>query len=159
MNKLFTFFRESSTARFLIPAGLILTICGVVFFIVNNENKNYIEIESTVTNVEVEQEAYTDTDGNTVEATYKVNVSYTVSDKEYNAELNGMSKYEVGDKIKIFYNPDDPSKVTQTKSLVLPIILIVGGLAAFVGGIISGLNAIKKYKNMKEQEKGWANGK
>ena len=56
-----------------------------------------------------------------------------------------------------YYNPKDPSQVTMTKSLILPIIIIVAGIASLVGGIISAVKAIKRYKDMKEQEKGWEN--
>ena len=35
MNKVFTFLRESQTARFFIPFGIILIAFGVFMFIVN----------------------------------------------------------------------------------------------------------------------------
>ena len=158
MNKVVTFFRESSVARFFIPAGLILIIFGVIVFIINTKNSNYVQIEATVSNVQIEEEAYIDNDGNHVEATYSISVKYTVDGKEYEAELGGLSKYNVGDKMKIYYNPSDPSQITQTKSLILPIVIIVAGVAALVGGIISGINAIKRYKKMKKEEEGWNNG-
>ena len=158
MNKIATFFRESYIARFLIPVGLILIIFGVVFFIANTKNQDYIEVESTVSNVELYQDEYIDTDGNRVEATYDVSVKYNVDGKEYEAVLSGLSKHKIGDKIKIYYNPSNPSQITQTKSLIFPLLMIAGGVAAFASGIVSGLNAIKKYRKMKEQEKGWANG-
>ena len=60
MNKLFTFMRESSTARFFIPLGLILIVFGIFMFIINTKNQNYIETSATVENVEVAQEEYTD---------------------------------------------------------------------------------------------------
>ena len=41
MNKLFTFMRESQTARFLIPVGLILTIFGIVMLVINIKNQNF----------------------------------------------------------------------------------------------------------------------
>ena len=158
MNKLFTFFRESMTARFLIPLGIILMVFGAFMFIINNKNQNYIKVEAVVSKTELVEEEHTNIDGNTVEATYRVYVKYNVDGTEYEEELGELSgKYEIGKKINIYYNPKDPSQITQTISLVLPIVIIVGGLAALIGGIISGLNAVKRYNKMKEQEKGWAN--
>ena len=158
MNKIAMIIRESRLARFLIPAGLILIVFGVFFFSASKQNQDYVKTESTVTKVELEQEASTDAEGNTVAATYNVSVKYTVDGKEYEAELGGVSKFKEGDKMTIYYNPSDPSQITQTKSLVIPLIIIAAGIAALVGGIVSGLNAIKRYKKMKEQEEEWKNG-
>ena len=150
MNKLFTLIRESNTARFLIPLGIGLIIFGIIMFVINSQNQDYIKITSTVSNVELAQEEYIDSDGNPVSATYNVNVKYTVNGKEYEAVLDNVSNYNIGDEITIYYNPEDPNQITQTKSLIFPIILIIGGLAAFIGGIISGINALKRFKNTAE---------
>jgi len=155
MNKLATFMRESGPARALIPIGLILIIVGVVVFVINSKNQDYIQVQSTVTKVEIAEEASTDADGNTVEATYDATVKYTVKGEEYEATLNNVGKYKEGDKITIYYNPKDPSQVTMTKSMILPIALVIGGLVAFIAGIVSAANAVKKHKNMKKQEKEW----
>lgn len=159
MNGVATFFRESRVARFFIPAGLILIAFGIAVFIINTKNSDYIKAESIVSKVQLAQEAYLDTDGNLVEATYDITVKYTVDGKEYEAELSGLSKREVGDKMTIYYNPSDPSQITQTKSLILPIAIILSGIASLIGGIISAINAMKRHKKMKEQERSWENGK
>ena len=157
MNKLFTFFRESQVARMLLPLGLILTIFGIFMFVINMKNQNYVKTTATISKVELVEEAHTDADGNTVAATYKLSVKYTVDGKEYENELGEMPEgHKEGEEITIYYNPENPNEITQTKSLILPIILTVGGIAALVGGIISGVNAIKRHKKMKEQEKEWA---
>ena len=155
MNNLATFFRESRTARFFIPAGLILFVFGIAVFVINSKNQDYVEVESTVSKVELYEEAYTDADGNYIEAQYNLIVEYTVNDKEYEAEINGQSKYEVGDKLIIYYNPGDPSQITQSKSVILPLVIIALGIASLVAGVLSAVNAIKRHKKMKEQEKGW----
>ena len=159
MNKLSTFFRESSTARFLIPLGILLIVFGVVMFIINDKNSNYIKTEAVVSRVELVEPEHEDADGNTVEATYNVYVKYTVDGTSYDELLGEMSSFKKGDKITIYYNPSDPKKITQTKSKILPIVIAVAGLASLIGGIVSGSNAIKKYKKMKEQERGWENAK
>ena len=159
MNKFAAILRESRLARFLIPAGIILIVCGIIFFGAMRKNQDYVKTESTVTKVEVDQEAHTDADGNPVEATYKVSVKYTVGGKEYESELGGVSKFKEGDKMTIYYNPADPSQITQTKSLVIPLVMFAAGIAALAGGIVSIINAVKKMNKMKEQEKEWTNGK
>ena len=157
MNKMFTFMRESQTARFFIPAGLILIIFGIVVFVITLNNQKFIKIEATVTNVEETQETNVDDDGTNTTTVYNATVNYTVGGKEYTQTLDNVSKCKVGDKMDIYYNPKDPNQITQTKSLILPIVIIVAGIASLVGGIISAVNAVKRHKKMKEQERSWAN--
>lgn len=157
MNKLFTFMRESQTARFLIPAGVILIAFGILVLVINLKNQNYLKTDATVTDVKMTQEAYLDNDGNQVEAEYSATIKYTVDGKDYTGTLDNVGKYNIGDTITIYYNPSDPSQITQIKSLILPIVLIVGGMAALTGGIISAVNAVKRHKKMQEQERSWAN--
>ena len=158
MNKLFSFMRESSVARFLLPVGLILIIFGGIMFVINSKNQDYIKIEATVIDVKEEQETTTDEEGtNTTNTIYNVTINYTVDGQEYMQTLDNVSKHKVGDKMDIYYNPKDPNQITQTKSLILPIALIVAGFASLIGGIISVVNAIKRHKKMNEQERKWAN--
>ena len=125
---------------------------------INIKNQDYIKIEATVTDVREEQETSTDADGSTSTTTiYNVTVNYTVDGKEYTGDLDDVSKQKVGDKMDIYYNPEDPSQITQTKSLILPIVFVIAGIVSLVGGMVSGLNAIKRVKKMKEQERSWAN--
>ena len=158
MNKFATFMRETGPARFFIPLGIILLAFGIIILIININNSDYIQVDSFVTKTEVYEPEHIDTDGNHIDATYTVYVKYTVDGKEYNAELDGLTNYNEGEKITIYYNPEDPSQITQSISMILPIAIIIGGLIALVGGIISSINSFKRYKKMKEQEKGWANG-
>ena len=157
MNKMFTFMRESQTARFFIPAGLILIIFGIVVFVITLNNQKFIKIEATVTNVEETQETNVDDDGTNTTTVYNATVNYTVGGKEYTQTLDNVSKCKIGDKMDIYYNPKDPNQITQSKSLILPIVIIVAGIASLVGGIISAVNAVKRHKKMKEQERSWAN--
>lgn len=157
MNKIIMFFRESITARFFIPLGIILIVFGVIIFGINKENQNYIKTNAIVSRMDLVRESYIDENHNEVEATYNVYVKYNVDGKEYEEELGELSGYKENQEITIYYNPDDPVKITQTKSLVLPIVMILFGFVSFVGGIISGLNAIKKIKKMNDQEREWKN--
>ena len=157
MNKIIMFFRESITARFFIPLGIILIVFGVIIFGINKENQNYIKTNAIVSRMDLVRESYIDENHNVVEATYNVYVKYNVDGKEYEEELGELSGYKENQEITIYYNPDDPVKITQTKSLVLPIVMILFGFVSFVGGIISGLNAIKRIKKMNDQEREWNN--
>lgn len=157
MNKIIMFFRESITARFFIPLGIILIVFGVIIFGINKENQNYIKTNAIVSRMDLVRESYIDENHNEVEATYNVYVKYNVDGKEYEEELGELSGYKENQEITIYYNPDDPVKITQTKSLVLPIVMILFGFVSFVGGIISGLNAIKRIKKMNDQEREWNN--
>ena len=157
MNKFATFMRESNVARFFIPAGLILIIVGIVVFVISIKNQNYIKVEAIVTNVNVRQEEVTDNDGTHMEDVYDVSFKYTVDGKEYNNNFDGISKYNVGDKMTIYYNPNNPEEITGSKSIIIPIVMIIAGIASTVGGTISAINAVKKHKKMKEQERSWAN--
>ena len=158
MNKIITIIRESALARFLIPAGVILIVFGVVFFGASKRNQHYQETEAQVTSVVLEEAASTDATGNRTEATYLLGLRYTVDGKAYETELSGMSKSEVGDRITIYYDPADPNQITQTKSLIIPLIIIAAGIGACVAGIVSGVNAIQRYNNMKAQEREWNHG-
>ncbi|MBR4618261.1 MAG: DUF3592 domain-containing protein [Bacilli bacterium] len=149
--------RESQTARFFIPAGLILIIFGIVVFVITLNNQNYIKIEATVANVEETQETNVDDGETNITTIYNATVNYIVDGKEYTQTLDNVSKCKVGDKMDIYYNPKDPNQITQTKSLILPSVIIFAGIASLVGGIISAVNAVKRHKKMKEQERSWAN--
>lgn len=157
MNKIIMFFRESITARFFIPLGIILIVFGVIIFGINKENQNYIKTNAIVSRMDLVRESYIDENHNEVEATYNVYVKYNVDGKEYEEELGELSGYKENQEITIYYNPDDPVKITQTKSLVLPIVMILFGFVSFIGGIISGFNAIKRIKKMNDQEREWNN--
>ena len=159
MNNLATFFRESRTARFFIPLGVILIAFSIILFIIGNQNKDYIKIESTVSKVELSREETIDSEGNTEPAMYKIFVKYTVDGKEYDTELGEMYEKKVGDKITIIYNPKDPTQISQPNSIILNIAMLVGGIASLTGGIISAVNAVKRHKKMKAQEESWNNGK
>ena len=159
MNGIATFFRESRTARFLIPLGIILIAVSILLFVVDNHNKDYIMTEATISKVELVREETYDADGNREEAMYNIFVKYIVNGTEYDTELGEMYKHKVGDKITIVYNPEDPSQISQPSSMILNIVLLVSGIAILVGGIISAINALKRHNKMKIQEESWNNAK
>ena len=151
-------FRESGPARFLIPAGIILIIFGIIFFRSSVQARDYLRTEATVVTAEREEETVTDSSGTRTEVTWNVTLSYTADGREYEAELSGVGECKAGDKMTIWYDPADPGRITQSKSVIVPLVLIAAGIAAFAGGAVSGVRAVKKMKKMKEQEREWANG-
>ena len=157
MNNLAIFFREFSLPRILIPFGIAATFVGIFILITSLKNQNYVETEAVVINTVLYEEAHTDSNGDYVEATYTVYIKYSVNGTEYDDILGELSGYSIGDKVKIYYNPNNPKEITQSKSIIIPIIIIVIGCGTLTFGIISGINAMKKYKKLKEQEKGWEN--
>lgn len=146
MNKVFSFMRESSVARFLMPVGITLIVFGAVMFAINNKNQNYIKVEATVVDIEEVQETNTDDDGTYTTTSYNVTLNYMVDGNEYTQTLDNVSKYNKGDKMDIYYNPEDPNQITQTTSLILPIGIAIAGIASLTGGIISAINAVNRHK-------------
>ena len=159
MDGIATFFRESRTARFFIPLGIILIIVGIFLFISDNHNKDYIKTEATVSRVVLVKEETYDAEGNRDEAMYRIYVKYTVDGKEYDNELGEMFEHKVGDKINIVYNPNNPNEISQPSNIIFNLVFLIGGVASLVGGTISAVNAVKRHKKMKEQERSWENGK
>ena len=157
MNKVFTFFRESYLARFLIPFGIIGIIFSVILLISVDHNKDYLRVDSVVSRAILAEEAYTDAEGDHHEATYKIFVKYTVDGNEYEQELGELPGYKEGDKIVIAYNPENPLQITQPVSYIVPLVIFVAGVVSLVTGIVSIIRVVKRHKTMKEQEKGWEN--
>ena len=159
MNGIATFFRESRTARFLIPLGIILIVFSIFFFNSDKHNKDYIETEATVSKAILVKAETRDYEGNTEPAEYDIFVKYTVNGREYETKLGQMYEQKVGKKIKIVYDPTNPNNISQPASPILNFALLIGGIVALVGGIVSALDAVKRHKKMKEQEASFNNGK
>lgn len=155
MNGIARFFRESMVARFFIPLGVILIIFSVFLFISNNKTKDYPKVEGVVSRIEPYEAEYIDSNGDKVEATYRVFMKYTVNGTEYDEEYGIFSNYKVGDKKTIVYNPSNPKEISDPPSLLFALAFLIGGIASLVGGIISTVKSLKKYKAMKLQEEGW----
>ena len=125
---------------FFIPAGIFLIVFSILMFISFNNTKNYIEINGVVSKTKLYEEAYTDED-TYHEATYEINVKYTVDGKEYDSYLGVLSGYQKGDKINISYDPNNPEKIAQKSGIVWPIGVLILGIGFIIGGVI---NLIRK---------------
>ena len=157
-NGLARFFRASYLPMFFLPAGVILIVFGIFTFNSVEHTKNFIRTEAVVSKTELFESGYTDADGNYQPATYTVYVKYTVDGTEYESEYGVFTGYYPGDSVKICYDPNDPSSAYQPNGIILPIALFSGGILFLIGGAISAVREIKKYKKLKEQEKEWADG-
>ena len=158
MNRMFSFFRVTASGRFLIPAGIILTVFGFVLMPIVNETGNWDRTEATVTRTELAETEY-DQNGEHHEATYSTFVSYIVGEETYEELLGELSGYKEGDTIQIVYDPDQPERLSQPVGMILPFALIGGGIAALVVGVISIIAAVRKAAAMRVQEKEWSNGR
>ncbi len=157
MNKVAKFFRDYSFARFFIPAGILLLVFGIATLVIMNKNKNYIKTEAIVTKADLEEEEHYEGDDH-YDATYRVYVKYTVDGTVYEEELGILSGYKVGDKVTIYYNPENPRQISEKVTILVPIIFIIGGVVSLVAGVISAVGTYNKNKVLKLQEEKWKNG-
>lgn len=147
-NKLARLLRNTGPARFLIPAGIILIILGII--LLSFKTGNYTETVGKVTDVQ----QYVDTTGEETQTAYDVSFDYTVDGKQYTGKFDGLGKaYKIGDDIKVFYDPEDPQKTTNAKSGIFGPIAIGLGALAIVGGVLTAVKAFRKDKELDEQIK------
>lgn len=159
MNKIFTFARETSVGRTLIPMGIIFIVFGIIMMNFTRNADNFIRTDAVVTKAELVPEVHSGEDAEPAEQ-YDVYIKYTVKGKEYETYLGEMTGYKVGDKVKISYNPEDPEQIIQAGSNVITsLIFVAAGLLALAGGIISLIKAAQKRRSMKKQEEAWTYGR
>ncbi len=148
-NKVARIMRNTGPARFLIPVGLILIIFGIILLCF--KSNNYVETVGKVTDVR----QYIDNTGENEQTLYDVSFEYTVDGKQYSGNFDGLgSAGKVGDEIKVFYDPDNPERTTNTKAgnIIAPIAIVLGA-AAIAGGVFTAVKAFRKDKELDEQIK------
>ena len=132
--------RNTGPARFLVPVGVILIVVGII--LLGFKTDNYVETTGEIAEVEklpaVEDEPQQ----------YDVKIKYTVDGKDYETVFSNVSgDYKVKDSIKVYYDPEDPNKTTNTKGgSFIGLIMIVAGAAALVFGVYSAVKAFKQSK-------------
>ena len=104
MRKFIQLMQATTLGRFLLPAGVIILIFGLVTMGKITDARNFKEVSAVVSKTELYQEAYVE-DGKQYDAEYEVYVKYTVGGKEYESELGIRSGIKEGDSMKVFYNP------------------------------------------------------
>ena len=158
MNKIFTFARETSLGRALIPIGLILAIFGIITLNITRNSGNYIKTDAVVTRTELNLAERDEEDKGKDQ--YDVYVKYTADGKEYEQFFGTFPGYKEGDSIKISYNPDNPEQFIQDgNNTIFSLAFIAAGIIAIIGGIVSLIKAMQKHRRMKLQEEEWTNGR
>lgn len=144
-NKYARFMRNTGPARFFIPAGIILIVVGVLFL--GFKTDGFIETSGKITSV---TENIPDQDG---QVNYDVEFTYTANGKEYAGSFYNMSKkYDSGDTIKLFYDPADPNRITNSKTgVILPIVLLAAGAAALVYGVYKTASGFRKSRELDDK--------
>ena len=156
MKKFIQLMQLTTFGRFLLHAGIILLIFGLVSVGSVKDARNFIQTDAVISRAELYQEAY-DEKGEHHEAEYDVYVKYTVNGREYESELGILSGIKVGDAMKVYYNPADPSEVVQMRNqAVIPYVALGLGAVALIGGIINVSKAVQKLKRLQEQEEEWS---
>ena len=144
-NRFARFMRNTGPARFFIPVGVILIVFGII--LAGFKTDSYLEAVGKVT--AVAEEVNTDK-----QKEYDVSFTYSVGGKEYQGRFDGLSKeYKEGDVIKVFYDPEDPERITNSKTGFLPLIMISAGALALVIGALKTVVAFRKSKELDETAK------
>ena len=139
-NKYARIMRDSGPARFFVPAGLILIVFGVILF--GMKTGNYVRTTGRVTAVT----AGVPDDNNN--ATWDIEFTYTADGGRFTGTFAGLTKeYAVGDELEVYYNPENPEQITNTKmgSFLGPV-MIVAGLLAGAFGVFRTVKAFQKSK-------------
>ena len=136
---------------------IIFFIIGIVFVIIGLiiSTKNIFNYENKVatTGIITQISLYRNHSGN---RSYQVNVLYNVEGKEYESILNGyVSSFYKGKEIDIYYDKDNPSKISS-KSLDLVFLIFPGIGLIFV--TIGGIGILVKTKKKKLKNKLKENG-
>ena len=137
-NKYARVMRNTGPARFFLPLGILLIIFGILMTGMNTDK--YLETDGRILTV-------TELPRTGDETTYDIDIAYTVDGNEYTTTFSGLSgSYQVGEDIKVFYDPEDPTRTSNGKmGLIAPILIIVGALV-IVFGIYKTVTAFKKSK-------------
>lgn len=145
-NKFARFMRNTGPARFFVPLGVILIAVGIFLLTLNTDS--YLETVGKVTEVYETRNAENS-------KVYDTSFTFTVDGKEYTGTFSELSEeYKVGDEIKVFYNPEDPTQTTNSKlgGIVAPVMIGLGA-AALVFGLLQTVKAFKKSKELDQTPK------
>lgn len=148
-NKFARLMRNTGPARLLIPVGLILIIFGII--LLGFKTDNYVETVGKVTAVQ----QYIDHTGEDEQTLFDVSFDYTVDGKRCSGSFDGLGKsYNVGDEIKVFYDPENPDKTTNSKAgnIIGPVCIGLGAVG-IIGGVLLAVKAFRKSKELDEQIK------
>ena len=140
-NKFARLMRNTGPARFFLPLGIFLIVFGVILIGMNTGE--YVETTGKITAVtalpKVDDEAQS----------YDVDIQYTVDGKDYTTTFTLSGNYSEGADIKLFYDPADPTRTTNTKmGGILAPVMIGAGALALVFGIFKTVKSFQKSKEL-----------
>ncbi len=140
-NKFARLMRDSGPARALVPIGIILIVVGIILLGFNTDS-----FEKTVGAIT----AVTEADFTDDQRQYDVAFTYEVNGKQYEgsfANLNGS--FRVGDEITVYYDPENPEKITNGKlgGFFAPL-MIVAGAGAIGFGVFKTVKAFQKSRRL-----------
>ncbi len=142
-NKFARIMRNTGPARFFVPVGIVLIVFGII--LLGFKTDTYLEATGKITNVTEAEMLDTEEEDNQQE--YDVEVIYTVDGKEYTTTFSNLTgDYKKGEDIKVYYDPQDPEKTTNSKMNFLPPVMIALGAVAVVFGVYKTIDAFKKSK-------------
>lgn len=157
MNRIARFLRDYALARFLLPAGIIAVIFGIISIGPVAKRLNYPTTQATVTRAELFEEDHYIHETH-YDATYTVFVRYTVDGVEYEEEYGVFPEMKAGETVTINYNPNDHRDIGQPNSMLLPYGIIAAGALALAGGIYDIIRVNRKNRALKKQEEEWKHG-
>ena len=126
-NGIARFMRNTGPARMLIPIGLALVVFGVM--LMGFKSENFVETTGKITSV-------VENVGPDNQKQYDVGIAYAVDGREYESMFPSLyGSFREGADIPVFYNPDDPEQITNSKTspLLAPILIALGALSMALG--------------------------
>ena len=137
-NRIARIMRNTGPARFFVPLGIILIVFGIIVMGFNTDDYTLTTGTITAVRESVTQEGQKE---------YDVSFTYEADGKTYEGTFAGLpGDYSVGSGIKVYYDPQDPEKITNSKLGFLPPIMIALGAAATAFGVWKTVQAFKKSK-------------
>ena len=146
-NKLARLMRNTGPARFFIPVGIVLIIFGAILFGMKTDSFEKTVGKITSVTEEINEEK---------QIQYDLGITYTVNGKTYENTFENLSgKFKVGDDIDVYYNPENPESITNSKigGFVAPAMIALGAVAV-VFGVAKTAKAIKKSKELDQSVPG-----
>ncbi len=144
-NKFARIMRNTGPARFFVPLGIILIVFGII--LAGFKTDKYLETNGKI--IAVTEVEPIDAEENS-EAEYDVDITYTVGGKEYKSTFSNLTgKYSVGDNIKVYYDPADPERISNSKMGPLFVFALIGaGAVCLIFGVYKTVDAFKKSKEL-----------
>ncbi|MBO4359445.1 MAG: DUF3592 domain-containing protein [Eubacteriaceae bacterium] len=136
-NRLARWLKNSGPARVFVPIGIALVVFGLLLVIM--DTGNYELSTGRITSV------VPASDGK-----YDVGFTYTVGSGTYESSFSGLSgDYRVGDTIDVYYDPERPENISNSRGGKLAgLLAVAAGVALAAYGVRKSSKAFKKSKEL-----------